>query len=542
MRHVLIILCISLLGGHGTAWAQGEALYDEGKHEWEQQAWPGAYAPLREYRLINFGRRPDVDYMLGTSGCRIDGLQTFGVNMLNAMLYAYPLTPESREVVRNELDLCRGGAAAGDDDRLRLALIDWPPAGVSAVFKVFYWDNDTQPVTSYPMRRVENFERSHFTDRLVRLGDEEAAYQMAKGLSPGGRVWVSGRMILVSENDHERAEFEEIGSTLNRYADFLTSEYGIGNLDHYVTIHLVGDREQLRDRALDLHGLDVSAATLGYAYADDLSLVAFVPETASGTVLHELFHLMVRSEYGNIPQWLDEGIASLYEVSVSNGTRFWGVDNWRGKVLKRLWGEYRPTVEQLVRSDWFLFDDPAQVEAVEAAAGNPNELIYREDESARQAAMMATARYFAMYLQETGKLKRIFEEMKRSDPGAIEDYEVDPRDHAVAVVRASLDDRSLEEIDAAFSEWFLGDGATRAGRPQDATELIEKAEPGTVFKATTAVNVRRGPGTAFDRIGGLATGDLVAVETVENGWAAIRLENGGRGYVSARYLEPGEAR
>ncbi|MDA4846848.1 SH3 domain-containing protein [Hoeflea poritis] len=538
MRGLLIVLCIGLLGLPGIAWAQGQALYDEGKFEWERQSWPAAYSPLREYRLLNFGRRPDVDYMLGTSGCRIDGLRTFGINMLNAMLYVYPLTAESRAIVQNELRLCRGsGTGTGTGDGLQLARIDWPPAGVSVVFKVFYWDNDTQPVTSYPMRRVENFERSYFTRRRVPLDDEEAAYRMAEDLSPAGRAWVSGRLILISESDHQSSELKTIASTLNRYLDFLSREYGIGNLDHYVTVHLVGDRYHLQDRARDLHGLDVSAATLGYAYADDLSLIAYVPGTATGTVLHELFHLMVRSEYGNIPQWLDEGIASLYEVSVSNGDRYWGVHNWRGEVLERLWDEYRPSVEQLIRSDWYLFDDPAQVEAVEAAAENPDELIYREEESARQAAMMATARYFALYLQENGQLKRVFQEMKQSDLGVNKDREVNPRDQAVAVVRASLGNRSLEKIDEAFADWFLSGGAEDAGRPRDATESIEKAEPGQIHKATAAVNIRRGPGTAFDRIGGLATGDRVAVVSVEDGWAAIRLKNGGRGYVSVRYLE-----
>ena len=459
MRHILVILLITLTGQCGLAQAQ-ETLYLEGKAEWERRAWPTAYVPLREYRLARYGRRPDVDYMLGTSGCRIDGLKTWGGNMLHAMLYAYPLTLESRRVVRQELRLCRDGSPDGIDG-LRLARIDWPPAGMNAVFKTFYWSDDTQPVATYPMRRVRTFEREHFTRRLVATGDREAALAMAASQSPNGHALVSQRLILISESGHSDAEIEEISSGLNQYMRFLESEYRIGRLEHYVTIYLVDSSAKLQERAQQLHGLDVSLATLGYAYADDLSLIAFVPGTASGTVLHELFHLLVRSEYGNIPQWLDEGIGSLYEVSVTDGTRYWGVDNWRGEVLRTLWDEYRPTVEELIRSDWYLFDDPAQADAMAASARDPFELVYRQDESARQAAMMATARYFALYLQETGQLRDLFATMRSSDPASIENREIDPRDYAVEVVETALGE-SLYSIDDEFSDWFLGGGAEAA--------------------------------------------------------------------------------
>jgi hypothetical protein len=46
-------------------------------------------------------------------------------------------------------------------------------------------------------------------------------------------------------------------------------------------------------------------------------------------------------------------------VSVTDGERYWGVDDWRGEVLRQLWDEHKPTLEELIRSEWYLLDDPS---------------------------------------------------------------------------------------------------------------------------------------------------------------------------------------
>jgi hypothetical protein len=136
--------------------------------------------------------------------------------------------------------------------------------------------------------------------------------------------------------------------------------------------------------------------------------------------------------------------------------------------------------------------------AVIAAADSPGDLSVGEEDSARQAAMMATARYFALYLQENNQLRAVFEAMRSSDPAMIEDREIDPRDHAVAVVEASLGGRNLSEVDAAFSDWFLGGGPAAAARPADAVVRIDKAEPARTYAANTCTS---GAGRASNSAG-----------------------------------------
>ena len=120
-------------------------------------------------------------------------------------------------------------------------------------------------------------------------------------------------------------------------------------------IELVRDGWEVKQLAERRHGLDVSSATIGYAFVEDASIVAAVPTTAAGTVLHELFHLLVRSNFGDVPQWLDEGIAGLYEVSGRRGDVYFGLENWRRKVLETTW-DVRPDLAELIRAEWFLFD------------------------------------------------------------------------------------------------------------------------------------------------------------------------------------------
>lgn len=54
-----------------------------------------------------------------------------------------------------------------------------------------------------------------------------------------------------------------------------------------------------------------------------------------------------------------------------------------------------------------------------------------------------------------------------------------------------------------------------------------------VVTAQSGLNIRKGPGTAFDKLGGYAYGTVVAVQAVQDGWGQTD-----RGWVSMDYLRP----
>ena len=162
-----------------------------------------------------------------------------------------------------------------------------------------------------------------------------------------------------------------------------------------------------------------------------------------GTIMHEFFHLAVRSNFGDIPQWLDEGMAGLYEVSAFQGDVVVGIPNWRGKVLSKLMHR-RPTVRQLVVSDWFAFE---QVEFAKELQKNAE---WETPPAEQMAAMLATARYFTFYLQDKGKLKSVFQDLQKLTPGS---GSGEPAKDSIGILEDHLGS-SIERIDADFLAWF----------------------------------------------------------------------------------------
>lgn len=506
--------------------AAAQDAYETGRQAWRAGDYRLAHDALLAYRAQPYGRRPDVDFMLGTSGCRLPDRRLWGADVLDWMLYAYALTHKSREIVAGERDLCRQVAVSTLVDTGIDEIVEERAAGMTGYGKTFYWaEREQQPVASYPIRRLRDIPREAFSDRLVPVGEDERALRMARRLAPDGRVAVQDRLLLISRAGHSAADLDSIARTLNRFLRFLDATYGIQPPGHYLTVHLVDSHYAVRQLAAELHGLDVSEATVGYTFVDDASVVAAVAGTAVGTVLHEMFHLLVRARFGDIPQWLDEGIASLYEVSGRRGDRYFGLPNWRGRVLETLWSR-RPSVEELIRTEWFLFDDPEQVAAVERAGESPHEFLDKS-EGQRQAASTAFARYFLLYLEQRGELVPAFRAIR--DRG-FTTLDGDSRDHAVRLVEAALG-RSAEELDAEFVAWFRSGGPERAATGRS---LLVAGAP--LYLATTNVNIRTGPSTDFERLDQLRKDQRVAVFGEESGWYQVRYSDGTVGYVAGRYL------
>jgi hypothetical protein len=464
--------------------------------------------------------------MLGTSGCRLDDRREWGGEVLDWMLYAYALTYDSRQVIRNERDQCRTIELVSLVDTQIDAIVEQQSAGMTGRGKTFYWsDVARQPIASYPIRRIRDIPREEFLSRRIALSDPERAAGQAQALYPRAEIRVAENVVIVSHTGHSQDQMASIARTLDRFMGFLDDTYGIAPPDYFLSIHLVESQFAVSQMANTLHGLDVSAASVGYAFVDDGSVVGAVRDTAVGTIFHELFHLLVRSGFGDVPQWLDEGIASLYEVSGRSADTYFGLVNWRGRVLELLWNE-RPSVEELIRSEWFLFDDPEQLRVLQS---DDLEGFTDYGEGRDQAAVMAMARYFLLYLEQRGELVNVYTAIR--DRGFSE-IDGPAREHAVRLVEETLG-RTTAELDAEFSDWFRNTAA-----PGISPDRVVLTSGAPVYAATANVNIRSGPSTANERLGGLTPGQVVAVFDVLDDWLEIHIENGLSGYVHRDYLAP----
>ena len=424
--------------------AAGQSLYDAGRQDWLAALYPQAYPPLFSYRASPYGRTAEVDYMLGTSGCRMDGRRVWGARVLNYILYSYALSNDSRRQVIAERDLCRSPQVAlAPAGRSAMDAMIATGATASARGKLYYEipHGDTKPAAAYPAHRVREIPAADLAARRVPLGQPGRIRAVLAPLAPeGASVHVVGRFALVVAAGQTDAELARLGDILEAYVGFLHRAYGMAPPDHYITLYLMPDTGSLRTLANRLHGLDVSPAALGYTYQADLSTVAVIRGDQAGTALHEMFHLLVRGNFGDVPQWLDEGTASLYEVSARRGDRYVGLPNWRGGVL-RAFGYESPTLGAMIASPWFSFDRADQIGTAQAWDS--------EFSGDRAAAHMATARYFALYLQDRGRLGEVYKAFQARDPGAADD----PGAAAVALVERTLGE-PMPTTQASYDLWL----------------------------------------------------------------------------------------
>lgn len=413
------------------------AFYQMGKSSWKSHDYESAYNYLMEFRSQPYGRLPEVDYMIGTSACRLPEKGTLGARILHWMLYAYPLGATSHRIINSEINNCQALQTAIHDVEYIENEIS---AGMYARGKTFYWVDREIPVNSYPARFLKKINRTEFETRLFDRQNEDEVKSYIQNLYPEFQLYVSSRFVLASNSGHPVEALNEISHTLESFMDFLIKQYNLSEHEHFITIYLVPNITQLQTIANDLHYLDVSPATIGYSFIDDLSVVAVIPGTTIGTLLHELFHLTVRRDFGDIPQWLDEGMASLYEVCEVRGIDFIGIPNWRGEVLQKLW-HLKPELEELISSKWFAFDMPSEYEDSTAD----------EEAVLKQAALTAMGRYFILYLQDKGKLVNVFKSFKESSFCSLID---DINEYKLLLLQAGYGE-PFSVIDQDFQQWLL---------------------------------------------------------------------------------------
>ena len=253
---------------------------------------------------------------------------------------------------------------------------------------------------------------------------------------------VSGSIILTCVScGHSEAELRAIGQGLESYLNFFSQEYGMKKPESFIKIYGATNDNSIQMLAQQLHDVKMGLYVIGYSVPEDLSMVILFPNwdhTLYGTSKHELFHLIIRNDFGDAPPWIEEGMAALYEGSEIKGTKILGVQNWRELGLRR--STYRrPSIKELIAMDWSQYNstgrEPDSAEGLQFS---------------KVAVIHATARYFMMYLERQGKLTEIYKkmrEMKVSDS-----FEITKPD-AKTVLEQSLG-KSLDGIDKDFINWF----------------------------------------------------------------------------------------
>ena len=131
-------------------------------------------------------------------------------------------------------------------------------------------------------------------------------------------------------------------------------------------------------------------------YSRDHGALVMNIRTGGGTLVHEIVHPYIETNFPSCPAWLNEGLGSLYEQSAERDGHIVGLTNWRLAGLQRAIKKHQnPSLSALVATttDEFYGDD--------------------------SGVHYAEARYLLYYLQERGLLRGFFADALRghgSDP------------------------------------------------------------------------------------------------------------------------------
>lgn len=171
--------------------------------------------------------------------------------------------------------------------------------------------------------------------------------------------------------------------TVRPAAEALARTYFKTPPDEPVMIMLFATEKSYREHAKAWFG-DTDVSHFGYFRRDGVMLMNI--STGGGTLVHEMVHALLRPDFPDCPDWVNEGMGSLYEQCTLQPLK--GLTNWRLEGLQEAIREKR------LRSLQELIEDTE---------------FYRKD---TVGVNYAQARYLLMYLQEKGLLQQFYTRLR----------------------------------------------------------------------------------------------------------------------------------
>ncbi|MCE9554092.1 MAG: C39 family peptidase [Planctomycetes bacterium] len=215
---------------------------------------------------------------------------------------------------------------------------------------------------------------------------------------PEGFSVVIQRPFVVVGDDPQREVERRAKDTVRWSVDLLKQDYFQRDPQDIIDIWLFKDKRSYEQHTTKIFG-DKPTTPYGYYSPAHKSLIMNI-STGGGTLVHEIVHPFMATNFPACPSWFNEGLASLYEQTGSRDGHIIGRTNWRLPGLQRaIRGRGLGSFEQLCStSTREFYEDP-------------------------RGTNYAQARYLCYYLQEQGKLQEFYRRFSREaaeDPTGFE--------------------------------------------------------------------------------------------------------------------------
>ena len=120
--------------------------------------------------------------------------------------------------------------------------------------------------------------------------------------------------------------------TVQWAVDLLKKDYFTKDPNAIIDVWLFKDKASYEKHNVELFG-SKPTTPYGFYSSSEKALVMNI-STGGGTLVHEIVHPFIESNFPACPSWFNEGLASLYEQSTSKNGRIWGNTNWRLRGLQ----------------------------------------------------------------------------------------------------------------------------------------------------------------------------------------------------------------
>ena len=278
--------------------------------------------------------------------------------------------------------------------------------------------------------------------RVFNIEDKvDAIVKLRTFLNADFKIDTSDKFIIVTKTNSylNDRDIKKVTESLDDAYSFFVKFYGLEESNKVVTVYLVASRYELQQTAKIVHDIKLSSLNIGYSSLQDLSILGIANPQSSGTLIHELFHLLIRSKYGDISPWLDEGLACLYSVyelkqdSLIGYKNTWRVNHFRLLTAVKSQNIVQvPTLNSLTNFNWDKFD------AVE------------EHNACQASVNYALANMFCLYLQEKRKIQKLMQ-FYDSTTTLKDDYTINSDDRVILEKAFGLNFYAIEKD---FYDWL----------------------------------------------------------------------------------------
>lgn len=258
------------------------------------------------------------------------------------------------------------------------------------------------------------------SDSRLRQSCENVAQEMIAQLDDGHAVLIRPPYVLagdMSEGVLERLHREVVLPTERA----LKVAFFDAEPTEPITIVAFAKEPGFREfaRRVDRRGAD---SYYGYYLRNHRRLVVNLA-TGAGTLAHELTHALAHFDFPNMPEWFDEGLASVFEQSEFKeaGHRLSGTDNWR--------------VHQVLRA---IHDNQLR---------STGDLVQGRSVRANNEAIdYAHSRYICLFLQEQQLLEPFYRKLRSRS-------EIDPTGWETLCEVLARD--TTKAVDTDFKRWVV---------------------------------------------------------------------------------------